>query len=97
MFWTPRSPSNLDLLMENCLQYMDIHRFESQFFCSLTSNPLYLNLLITNMGLINLDGHKVVLNINKSILFNDWHILKIVAVVSFTRGIAVMVLVFHRI
>ena len=68
MFLNPNSLSNLDILMENCLegvnvQYMYIRRAESQFFCSLTSNPLCLSLLITNMGLINLDGHKVVLNI----------------------------------
>ena len=68
MFLTPSSQSNLGILTESCLQgvyvqYMDSPRFESQFFYSLTSSPLHLSLLIINMGLINLVGHKVVLNI----------------------------------
>lgn len=45
------------------VQYIDTPRFECPFSYSLISNPAYLSLLIINMGLISVAGHKALLNI----------------------------------
>lgn len=53
--------SHGDFLQGMNMQYVNSPRFESEFFHSLTSSPLYLSLLIINMELISVAGHEVVL------------------------------------